>query len=102
MCRELDYDVGREVHTGHCTRVIIDDERDRGLVCNRVEKFEDARGGGGEEGRVVGGWEDQCIVSAGSVCFAAVLDGFADGLGSAAYDDGEVGETCSSESGAGD
>ena len=95
--RELDDDVGGEVHARDGAGVVVDDERDGGLVGDAVEELEHAGGRGREEGRVVRGREDQGVVSAGCVGLTAVLDGLADGLGSAAYEDGEVGEAGSCE-----
>jgi len=93
----LNYDVGGEVHAGHCAGVVVDDERNGGLVCDAGEELKNAGGGRREERCIVGGWEDESVVSTCCVGFAAVLDGFADGLGAASYEDGEVREAGSRE-----
>lgn len=99
--RELDDDVGGEIHAGHRAGVVVDDERDGGLVCDGSEELDDAGGRGGEERRIVRGWEDEGIIASSCVRFTAVLDRFPHGLRAAADEDGEVGESGSSECRAG-
>ncbi len=85
-------DVGREVHAVDRAGKVVDDERDRAGVGHRGEVGQDGLAGGGEQGRVVGGRQDQGVVAAGFIGLAAELDGFACALSAAPRDDGHVGE----------
>lgn len=81
---------GVEVGAAGGGGVIVDEEGDGGGGGDVGEVG--GQGGGGEEGMVVGRGEDEGVVAAGGEGFAGEFDGLAGGLGTAADDDGEVGE----------
>ena len=79
--------VGVKVNTRDSGGVVVDEDGDWGGGGDVVVEVEE--GVRGEERFVVGGGQDEGVVTAGEEGFVAEGDGFAGGLGAAADDEGE-------------
>lgn len=97
VLRDADEKVRVHVNSCHSAQVVVDDERDGRAVCDGGESgIEDFVGA--HSSAVVAGRHDQGVLGACAGRLVAELDGAPDGLLRGAGDDGNVGETCVSES----